>query len=90
MIAKGSAAKRHRQSLKARLRNRAVRSKVHTETRKLSEALAQDDRKTAVEQFETVKKLIDSAVGKGVFPKNTGARKKSRLQKKLNGLTTAE
>lgn len=90
MIAKGSAAKRHRQSVKRRQRNRAVRSEVHTETRKFSEAFAQGDRTGATEHFETLKRLIDSAVGKGVIHKNTAARTKSRLQKKLNSLAAAE
>lgn len=90
MIVKGSAAKRHRQSQKRRLRNRAVRSKVHTETRKFSEAFEQNDKKAAVEHFDAVKRLIDSAVGKGVVHKNTAARTKSRLRKKLNSLSESE
>jgi small subunit ribosomal protein S20 len=90
LIVKGSAAKRHRQSQKRRLRNRAVRSKVHTETRKFSEAFARSDQKAAAEHFEAVKKLIDSAVGKGVVHKNTAARTKSRLRKKLNTLSEGE
>jgi small subunit ribosomal protein S20 len=90
LIVKGSAAKRHRQSQKRRLRNRSVRSEVHTETRKFLAAVSENDAEAAGESFLTVKKLIDSAIGKGVIHKNTGARKKSRLHKKLNALTSTE
>jgi len=36
--------------------------------------------------FTEVIKLIDSAANKGVFPRNTADRKKSRLHKMLNSL----
>jgi small subunit ribosomal protein S20 len=38
---------------------------------------------------ETIKKL-DTAAGKGIFHKNTVARKKSRMQKLFNTLKTAQ
>lgn len=63
---------------------------MHTETRKFLAAVSDNDAKAAAESFQTVKKLIDTAVGKGVLHKNTGARKKSRLHKKLNALSAPE
>lgn len=35
-------------------------------------------------------KLIDKAISNGILKKNTGARKKSRLMKKLNALKNAK
>ena len=41
---------------------------------------------SASEQLLAVTKLIDMAAGKGVYHKNTAARTKSRLHKKLNAM----
>ena len=86
MIAHGSAAKRHRQSEKRRSNNRAVRSKVRSGIRKFLEAVDVDNKDSATEQLQVVTKLIDTAAGKGVYHKNTAARTKSRLRKKLNAM----
>ena len=86
MITKGSAAKRHRQSEKRRLRNRAVRSRVRTTTSKFLEAVSAGDEAEATSQFALVTKLLDSAAGKGVFHRNTASRSKSRLHKRLKSL----
>ena len=88
MPAKNSAAKRHRQSEKRRSRNRNVRSRIHTEKRKLLEAIEENDKINADVSFRELAKLIDSATNKGVYHPNTADRKKSRLHKKLNALTT--
>ncbi|MFP4432818.1 MAG: 30S ribosomal protein S20 [Spirochaetaceae bacterium] len=86
MIAKGSAAKRHRQSEKRRLRNRAVRSRVRTTTKKFLDAVEAGDETEAGNQFALVTKLLDSAAVKGVYHKNTASRSKSRLHKRLSSL----
>ena len=86
MPSKSSTAKRHRQSEKARTRNRAVRSRIHTEKRKFLEAVEKKDEAAAQSSFTTITKLIDGAVGKGVYHRNTADRKKSRLHKRLNQL----
>ncbi len=86
MISKGSAAKRHRQSEKRRIRNRAVRSRVRTTTKKFLDAVDAGDEAEATNQFTLVIKLLDSAAGKGVFHKNTASRSKSRLHKRLSSL----
>ncbi len=68
--------KRNRQSEKARLRNRAVRSELRTRTKAAEAAAGTDD------EAETLKmaiRRIDRAITKGVLHKNTGARQKSRL-----------
>ena len=86
MIRKGSAAKRHRQSEKRRASNRAVRSEVRSGVKKFLDAADAENKESATEQLQAVTKLIDTAAGKGVYHKNTAARTKSRLHKKLNAM----
>jgi small subunit ribosomal protein S20 len=83
---KGSAEKRQRQSEVRRLRNRKVRSEVRTEVRKFLEAVESKNKEKAGTVYLSCQKLIDSAAGKGVYKKNTAARKKSRLCARLNAL----
>jgi small subunit ribosomal protein S20 len=63
-----------------------MRSKVRTSIRSFHESVEAQDRATAEQRLHEVMKLIDTAAGKGVYHKNTAARTKSRLQKKLNTL----
>lgn len=86
MIGQGSAAKRHRQSEKRRASNRAVRSEVRSGVKKFLDAADAGNKESATEQLQVVTKLIDTAAGKGVYHKNTAARTKSRLHKKLNAM----
>ena len=86
MFEKGSAAKRHRQSLKRRTRNRSVRSRVRNEVKSFMEACESKDAGKAALALKTFTRVIDSAAQKGVYHKATAARKKSRLHKKLNSL----
>jgi small subunit ribosomal protein S20 len=87
LAGQGSAAKRHRQSEDARLRNKAVRSEVRTNIRKFLTAVEAKDKDGASQQLKAVTKLIDTAAGKGLYHSNTAARTKSRLTRKLNALT---
>ena len=68
------------------MRNRSAKSRIHTEKRKFLEAVEAKDANEAQTRFTEVAKLIDSAANKGVFPRNTADRKKSRLHKMLNSL----
>lgn len=86
MANKGSAAKRHRQSEKRRLRNRIAKSEVKTEIRKFQTSLQNKDQDSAQEQLKVIIKLIDTAAGKGIYHKNNAARKKSRLARALTSL----
>ena len=80
-----SAAKRHRQNLKRRTRNRMVRSELRTKTRALLELVQSRSMEDAKKQYVTVATLLDRAVSKGVLHSNTAARKKHRLHKVLAG-----
>ena len=74
-----SALKRMRQNERRRLRNRAMRSKLRgvIKTARAAEGAAQP---TAV--LEAIREL-DRAVTKGVVHRNTAARKKSALARRL-------
>ena len=82
----GSAAKRHRQSEKRRLRNRMAKSRIKTEIRKFQTSLHEKNKDSAHNQLQGIIKLIDTAACKGIYHKNNAARKKSRLTKALNSL----
>jgi small subunit ribosomal protein S20 len=75
--------KRILQNEKRRQRNIAVRSRLKTYVKKAETAVLG----TAADSTDAVKAAIvelDVAARKGVLHKNTAARKKSRLMKKLN------
>ena len=86
MADKGSATKRHRQSLRRRLRNRMAVSEVRTSVKNFISAVDAKNKEEAEKAFRYVVKKIDTAAGKGIFHRNTVARKKSRLAKMLNRL----
>ncbi len=74
--------KRNRQNEKANERNRAVRSELRTRTKRVDAAIeAGEDVEAAAR--EAIKR-IDQAAAKGVLHKNTAARRKARLMKKVN------
>ena len=79
-----SAIKRIRTSEKRRLRNRTVRSRVRSalKTARAAVTTAGEDARTAVLQAI---RTLDKAVTKGVIHRNTAARKKSALARKLGG-----
>ena len=80
--------KRNRQNERRRLRNRQVRSEIHTRTKTVLTA-AESGEETA-ESLRAAIKRIDTAVSKGVLHKNTAARKKSRLVKRVRALESAQ
>jgi small subunit ribosomal protein S20 len=74
-----SAMKRIRQNEKRRLRNRAVRSKVRTALKTARAAQGDGQREAVLDAIRT----LDKAVTKGVIHRNTAARKKSALARRL-------
>jgi len=85
-LATKSAAKAHRQSLKRRLRNRAVKSYTKTMIKKAEAAIASGDPQAAQEAVRQAISALDRAAKKGVLHTNNVARRKSRLMHKLNAL----
>ncbi|MFC1677123.1 30S ribosomal protein S20 [Planctomycetota bacterium] len=79
-----SAKKRVRQNAKKRATNRARKSQVKTQIKHFEETLAEGNVEAATEQFKVVARKLDKTAGTSTMHKNTAARKKSRLAKKLN------
>jgi small subunit ribosomal protein S20 len=79
-----SAAKRARQNVKRRLRNRAIKSGYRTEIKKFTELIDLKKIEEAKKMLPTIHKVVDKACTKGVMPKTTASRKKSALTIKLN------
>ena len=81
-----SAKKRVLVTEKKTARNKAIKSEVKTEVKKFLALVESGDKTAATAKFSTTRSVIDSAVSKGVFKKNTAANKKSGLAKKLNAM----
>jgi len=79
-----SAKKRVKVIEKKTLRNNMIKSAYKTAVRKFDEAIAAGNIEEAKTLFSEATKKIDQACTKGVIVKNTAARKKSSLSKKLN------
>jgi small subunit ribosomal protein S20 len=78
-----SAVKRHKQSLKARARNRHVRSSVKTSVKDVRTALSESGEQTA-ELLRKAASVIARAGSKGVLHRKTASRKISRLAKAVH------
>ena len=78
--------KRNRQNERRRQRNKAIRSELKTRARAALEAAEAGDSNAAEEALQAVQKHIDTAVAKGVLPRNTAARRKSRLTRQVRAL----
>lgn len=81
-----SAIKRVNVIEKKTLRNNMIKSAYKTAVKNFEAAVAEGDVKKAESLFSEATKKIDQACSKGVIVKNTAARKKSNLAKKLNAM----
>ena len=79
-----SAKKRVKIIEKKTLRNNMIKSGYKTAVKKFEEAVKSGNIDEAKTLFSEATKKIDQACSKGVLVKNTAARKKSNLSKKLN------
>lgn len=79
-------AKRARKAEENRLRNKAYKSRLKTAIKKYESALQEENQENAKNNLLEVTSLIDKSVNKGVLHKNTAARRKSSLVKKLNSV----
>ncbi len=71
-----SSKKRLRTNLKARLKNKAIRSRMRTAIKSVREA---EDKETAAGALQTAVSLIDKTAQKKVIHPNMAARYKSNL-----------
>lgn len=79
-----SSRKRVRQNEKRRIANKAVKSRIKTETKKFGEYIDKNEKEKATEQLSIVCKLLDKATKRNIVTKNTAARRKSLCARKLN------
>ena len=80
------AIKRARQNTdKYKLRH-AQRSVVRTAVKKVRADIESQDKDKALESFQKVSKVLDSAASKKVIHKNAAARTKSRLSKAIKAI----
>jgi small subunit ribosomal protein S20 len=74
-----SVIKRHRQSLKRRIRNQEIKSKIKTLIKKARRAIELKDRNSASDQLREVNSALGKAVSQGVLKPNTASRWLARL-----------
>jgi small subunit ribosomal protein S20 len=78
--------KRNRQNEARHERNKAVRSKLKTLTRRFRAAVEEGDKDAATAAFADASRALDKAASKGVVHKNTAANRKSGMAKSLQQL----
>ena len=80
-----SAKKRARQAEKRRIRNKSIRSYTKTMVKKVIKGVDEGIPREELEaRIRDAVKAIDKAVSKGVYHRNEGARRKSRLMAYVN------
>ena len=78
--------KRARQNVTRNLRNRSYRSSIRTSIKSLLKAVSDGDKEAAPKAYQTVSSVIDKGTNKGLMHKNTAARLKSRLNKRVQAI----
>lgn len=67
-------------------RNKMIVSSLKTSIKRFEDSVKAGNMNEAKEMYQKVTSLIDKAVAKGTIHKNTAARKKSRLSKKMKAI----
>lgn len=81
-----SAEKAARQAEKHRAHNVALRSRMRSAIRKVSDALAKGNKDEAQSSYREAVPLIDTLVNKRIIHRNKAARHKSRLAARVKAL----
>ena len=81
-----SSKKRQRQNEKRRAINRQRRSQLRTALRTFNDAVAGGDAEKADSALRSYVKRIDQIAAKGTVHANAAARRKARVQRRLNRL----
>ena len=81
-----SAKKRVELSRISNEKNKQAKSVLKTALKKFDAAVAEGNREHADSAYQTAVKTIDQSVNKGILHKNTAARKKSSIARKMNTL----
>ena len=82
-----SAIKRIDVTKRQTLRNKSIKSAVKTQIKKVIVAVENKDAAAAQTELQAAIKSISMATSKGIYHKNTAARKVSRLTKLVNELS---
>jgi small subunit ribosomal protein S20 len=85
-----SATKRIRQNRKRNAFNRGRRSTLRSQLKKVDAAMAAKDPAKVEAELRAAAQKLDKLAKTNVIHKNAAARKKSRLQKRLNALKAAK
>jgi small subunit ribosomal protein S20 len=78
-----SALKANRQNIVRREANRQLRSKLRTGLKKLRASVAEGDETAKTSAVQGTKSLVDKMAARGIIHRNTAARYKSRLAKRV-------
>ena len=84
-----SAKKRVRQNAKRNARNRARKEMLKTQVKAFTAAITAHDPTKAEAELKLVTRRLDRLAAKNTIHKNTAARKRSRLTKRLNAAKAA-
>ena len=71
---------------KKTLRNNMIKSGYKSAVKKFEQAVEAGNKEEATKLLASATKKVDQACTKGVIVKNTAARKKSNMAKKLNAM----
>jgi small subunit ribosomal protein S20 len=78
--------KRNRQNKVRHDRNKGVRSELKTRYKAVTTAAETGDAEAVDKAVRTAQRRIDQAAASGLIHRNTAARRKSRLARRLNDL----
>ena len=84
-----SAKKRMRQNDVRRVRNRTRRSRLRSSLRTLDEAIDAGDLDVVRQCWQETQALLDRTAQVGVIHRNQAARKKARLQRRIQQLASS-
>ena len=84
-----SAEKRARQTVKRRAHNMALRSKLRTAIKSVTNAVDAGNKDEAAANLKVAAPIIDAMVNKGIIHRNKAARHKSHLNARLKELSSA-
>jgi small subunit ribosomal protein S20 len=85
-----SAKKRARQNVVHRARNRARKAMIRAQVKGFDAAVTAGDFGKAEQELRKVAQRVDKVAAKGTIHKNTAARKRSRLARRLNAAKSAK
>jgi small subunit ribosomal protein S20 len=87
MANSAQARKRAKQAQTRNTRNVTLRTRMRTMIKKVRASIASQDQVAASEQYRSAVRVLDGMVTKGLMHRNTIARYKSRLNKKIKEMS---